>query len=184
MKLFSQPMTNFTSPERARIEVKFHILPTSDVQAVRECMMGVMTRHPLALPEPKPVVILKGMPTWGSNPRNGTEQRPESASMLLTRSAHGGADVTQTDLVVAARVWVDPAKIFSAQYPIREELHEVLQARGHLAFFRTSIARTKRLSALGYPAMTGEKTEAEEEDDSKERKDELDDEMAQMTTVV
>ena len=63
-------------------------------------------------------------------------------------------DVTQTSLKVVARFWVEPSKVFSANFPVREALHEALAAKGALAFWRASVGGAlAQLEAVGYPGL-------------------------------
>jgi len=159
MKLFSGPMTNFSSPGRARIDVKFRILPSVTMKKVRAVMLEVLRQHPLVMSEPAPTVIL--------------------------------IDVKETAMIVAARVWVEPDKIFGANFPIREALHAALQSRRMLAFFRASVGHTlEQLEHLGYPGLSDD---AESDDAAGDGADDtaaadkskkLTDEVAQISVVV
>jgi len=65
-------------------------------------------------------------------------------------------DVTQTSLKVVARFWVEPSKVFSANFPVREALHEALAAKGALAFWRASVGGALAHRPTGNGAAEGE----------------------------
>jgi small conductance mechanosensitive channel len=134
MKVFSAPMDNYSAQERQRIDVDFHVLPSADVKELRKIILKTLN------------VINSTKVLTGNDPLVLAEPPPV---MILK-------DVTQTSLKVTARVWVEPDKMFSANFPIREALHDALAEKGVLAFWRTSVGQTlEQLEDVGFPGLAG-----------------------------
>ena len=126
-KIFGAPMTNFSRTDKARLDAgSFELAHGCDLGAARAAISEACSSLEIVLPEP-----------------------PAPPSMVVL-------DVTQSAVVVAARVWVPAAHMFKADHIVREAVLEAFDRRGvALSVWTAAVAGTvSRLQDEGYPGLT------------------------------